>query len=449
MDGALSTAAGSRTRRTTPSRSAGRLSYREALDYLFARTTGKWKLGLERMEALLGRIGHPDKQLKVFHVAGTNGKGSVCATLDAALRAPGRKVALYTSPHLVDFRERFLIDGVPITEDDVTDWIARRTPLVERLGATFFEATTAMAFELFARAEVDVAVIEVGLGGRLDATNVIDPLVAGVTSIGIDHVEFLGHTHEQIALEKAGIFKRGRPAIIGERDPAIRALLARLAHKAGADPVRLVANEATITDIRLEPLDGTAFTLALPSGTAHLRTPLAGAHQATNTALALMLLDAAGPEYALSPGRAQGALDRVVLPGRFHRHGRFILDVAHNPDGAAVLADTLRAVDPPRPVTAVLSVLADKDWRGVMDALAPVVDLFLVTNAPSAPSARAWLPEAALTYATARDWKAELEPDFDRALERGDATGGTVLVTGSFHTVGDALARLPVPSATG
>ncbi len=449
MDGALSAAAGSRTRPLTPSRSAGRLSYREALDYLFARTTGKWKLGLERMEALLARIGRPHQQLNVFHVAGTNGKGSVCATLDAALRRPDRKVALYTSPHLIDFRERFLIDGVPITEHDVTDWIARRTPLVERLGATFFEATTAMAFELFARAEVDVAVIEVGLGGRLDATNVIDPLVAGVTSIGIDHVEFLGHTREQIALEKAGIFKAERPAIIGEPDRAIRAQLARLARKAGAAPIRLVADEATITDIRVEPLGGTSFRLALPGGTAPLRTPLVGAHQAINAAVALMMLDAAGPEYAVPLGDAQPALDRVYLPGRFHRRGRFILDVAHNPDGAAVLADTIRAVAPPHPITAVLSVLADKDWRGVIDALAPVVDLFLVTSAPSAPSARAWLPEAALAYARARDLSAELEDDFDRALERGDAAGGTVLVTGSFHTVGDALARLPALSAAG
>jgi dihydrofolate synthase/folylpolyglutamate synthase len=398
------------------------------------------------MEALLDVVGRPQERLRAFHVAGTNGKGSVSSILAAVERRRGLRVGLYTSPHLVDFRERFLIDGVPITEDDVTDWIRRRTPDVERLHATFFEATTAMAFELFDAAGVDVAVVEVGLGGRLDATNVLTPLVAGVVSIGIDHVEFLGATREQIAWEKAGIFKPGRPAVIGEPDPAIRALLARIARETGADPVRVVADDYALTDVVVEPGGGTSFTIRGPDAApTRLRSALAGAHQATNAATAIAMLDLVGPPFAATPAALADGLAAVTLPGRFQRVGPYIFDVAHNPDGAAMLARTLATVAPPRPVVALLSVLTDKDWRGVMTALADAVDRFILTTAPTAPASRAWHPDEALAFAVSQRWVAEVEPDFERALARAGSFGGSVLVTGSFHTVGDAMASLQVP----
>jgi dihydrofolate synthase/folylpolyglutamate synthase len=393
------------------------------------------------MGALLDALGRPHAGLRAFHVGGTNGKGSVTVTLAALLRAQGLRVAQYTSPHLVDFRERFLIDNRPITEHDVTDWIARRTPIVERLGATFFEATTAMGFELFASSHVDVAVIEVGLGGRLDATNVLDPIAAGVASIGIDHTEYLGTTREQIAFEKAGIFKPGRPALIGEPDAEIRELLARHARTAGATPIRSVAEDAPVSDIVVEPTGGTSFTM----GGQRFHTGLAGAHQASNTALALLMLEAAGGV----PPKAADVLPTVTLPGRFQRVGRYIFDVAHNPDGATVLARTLQAVAPPRPVVAVVAVLADKDWRGILTALSASVDHFVLTSAPTAPESRAWRPEDAVTFAREQKWSADLEHDFARALARGESAGGTVLVTGSFHTVGDAMTNLQVSPLAG
>jgi dihydrofolate synthase/folylpolyglutamate synthase len=166
-------------------------TYSDALDFLYARTTGVWKLGLERVEGFLDALGNPHRRIKTIHVAGTNGKGSVCATLEAALRAKGLRVAKYTSPHLVDFRERFIIDGAAVAPERIVRFVEQWTPEVERLGATFFEATTAMAFSFFDEANVDIAVIETGLGGRLDATNVLAPLIAGVSTIGIDHVEYL------------------------------------------------------------------------------------------------------------------------------------------------------------------------------------------------------------------------------------------------------------------
>ena len=418
-------------------------SYRAALDYLFARTGGGSKFGLERTEALLCALGAPQRRFASVHIAGTNGKGSSAAVAEAVLRAKGLRVGKYTSPHLVDFRERVVVDGRPIPAAVVTEFVDRWTPLVEEVGATFFEATTAMAFDWFARREADVVVVEAGLGGRLDATNVIQPRAAGVTSIGYDHTEYLGATLEEIAAEKAGIFKPGVPAVVGERDPSVRALLAELARGAKAAPVRVVADETEVAVARVSA-EGTEFTLSGALGARRLRTPLAGEHQAANAALALTMLDAAGPGYALPADEAAQALRRVRLPGRFHRAGRFIFDVAHNPDGARVLAATLCAVGPERPVLALLSVLGDKDWRGIMAALAGAVHAFLLTTAPTAPASRAWRLDEALAHAQASGWRAEAEADFDRALARAEAWPGTVLVTGSFHTAGDAMARLQI-----
>lgn len=418
-------------------------TYGDALDFLYARTTGIWRLGLERVEAFLHTLGDPHRRLRALHVAGTNGKGSVCATLDAVLRSKGLRTAVYTSPHLVDFRERFLIDGVPVEPERIVAFVDKWTPEVERLGATFFEATTAMAFEFFAEADVDVAVIETGLGGRLDATNVITPLVAGVATIGIDHVEYLGATLEEIAFEKAGIFKRDTPAVIGDPDPAIRELLAGHARAHGANPVRVIYDEGAPAHVHVGA-HGTSFTL----GSRAFTTPLLGAHQAANSAVAIAMLESLPRALAPLEAEVRAGLRNVRLPGRFQRVGKYLFDVAHNPAGAAVLASTLLAVVPPKPIVAVLSVLADKDWRGIMEALAPVVDRFILTNAPTAPPSRAWSIPDPLHFATERGWAAEVIRDFDRALVRGASEGETVLITGSFHTVGDAMARLEV-SPTG
>lgn len=415
--------------------------YQEALDYLFARTTGGFKFGLERTRTLLDHIGNPERRYPSFHIAGTNGKGSSVATIASILTARGKRVATYTSPHLVDFRERMTVGGERIPAADVVEFIHTHTPFVEEIGASFFEATTAMAFEYFARAGADVAIIEAGLGGRLDSTNVLDPIVAGVTSIGLDHTEYLGPTRELIAAEKAGIFKPGRPAVIGEPDPHIRDLLAELALKAGASSVRLASDEIRMTDVSVSD-EGTSATAEWRGEKLSLRTPLAGLHQAANLAFALAMLDAAGPEYSVSLAEAKALLPAVRIPGRFEHVGRFIFDVAHNPAGSDVVAQTLAAVHPERPVTAVLCVLRDKDWRAMISTLAPAVDRFILTMAPTAPASRAWDLDEALAYARNSGFIAEAERNFSAALARAQAGEGTILVTGSFHTVGDAMGLL-------
>jgi dihydrofolate synthase/folylpolyglutamate synthase len=189
---------------------------------------------------------------------------------------------------------------------------------------------------------------------------------------------------------------------------------------------------------------GTSFTLKRGKDSQHLTTPLLGAHQARNTATAIATLAALGNEYLPRPADISNALSKVFLPGRFQRAGKIIFDVAHNPDGAHTIAETIRAVNPPSPRTALVAVLADKDWRGIIREVAPAVDRFIFTTAPSAPAARKWDPAEAHAFAEAEGFHADLEPDMDAAIARGQENSETLLVTGSFHTVGDAMSRLQV-----
>ena len=439
MDVALTTLSG-------VERSAELSDYKQALEFLFARTTGGYKFGLERTVELLDHLGNPHRRYPSIHVAGTNGKGSSVATMTALLRARGLRVATYTSPHLVDFRERMIVAGEPIAPEAVVGFIERNLPVIEEIGATFFEATTAMAFEFFAKAGTDIAVVETGLGGRLDSTNVLSPLVAGVTSIGFDHTEYLGSTLDAIAGEKAGIFKPNVAAVVGERERRIREVLASRAREVGASKVRVVADEMNILDVRVDET-GTECTIEWNGVMTTLHTPLAGEHQASNLAFSLVMLDAIS---ALDPlDRVAGQLGAVRIPGRFQHTGKFIFDVAHNPAGTTVLTQTLKAVDPPAPIAVVMCVLRDKDWREMIRALGGVASRFVLTNAPTAPASREWDLAEVETFALELGLNVTAIPDFSVALERAQINAATVVVTGSFHTVGDAMSLLQVSPLAG
>lgn len=418
-------------------------AYSRTLERLFERTGGRIEPGLQRTEALLAAIGNPETKFKSFHVAGTNGKGSTCATIDALLRTGRRTVGRYSSPHLVDFRERIVVNGVAIPESRVTALLETLEPMAQANGATFFEITTALAFAYFAEAGVDVAVIETGLGGLLDSTNVLDPVVATVTNVSLDHTEYLGTTLTDIANEKGGIFKFGRPAVIGEpRADLARQLVDRAAAR-GATPISVVRTDWRAWSVAFTG-GRTSFAAQTPYGEMRLSTPLIGEHQVRNALTALAAVRAAGPAFALRPDDIKRALSNVRLPGRFQRVGDWIFDVAHNAAGARVLADTITAVRPARPVTVVLGVLKDKDWHGIIAALAEVADLFVITQPTSAPPERAWSPLAAASYANACKIPVVLEQDFRVALARADTRPGTKVVAGSFHTVGDAMRELQI-----
>lgn len=422
---------------------AGELTYRETIERLFEKTGSRISPGLGRTEQLLDSLGDPHRRFPSFHVAGTNGKGSTVATLDALLRFGGRRVGRYTSPHLVDFRERIVIDGVPISEDDLLVLLRRLEPLAESIGATFFEITTAAAFAYFAEQGVDVAAVETGLGGALDSTNVLDPVVAAVTNISLDHTEFLGNSLQSIADEKGGIFKFGRAAVIGEPRLDLAKRLAERAAERGATPISIVRSDWRAWSVSLAG-GMTSFTAATPLGRTRLSTPLIGEHQVRNTLTALAAIHAAGPDYAIKKENINRALSSVTLPGRFQRVREWVFDVAHNAAGARALAEALTTRRSPPPVTIVLGVLKDKDWYGMIDALAPVADHFIITQPPTAPVERAWDPLAAAAHANACKVPVSLDPDFGIAMDRAASLPGTKVVCGSFHTVGDAMALLDI-----
>lgn len=404
--------------------------------------TGGIKWGLETTEALLASLGHPERHFQSVHVGGTNGKGSVSTLLAQILRAAGWRVGLYTSPHLVSFRERVAVNGVPISEDAVTLWAARLEEPAVRLGATFFEISTALAFADLAARGAEIAVVEVGLGGRLDATNVLAPLACGVTRIAVEHTEYLGPDRESIAREKAGIAKPRVPFVTTEADQRIAGLLVEQARARGAvaehlDPARCL--ERVVAGPR-----GVRFDAVTPMRRYRgLQVGLLGGYQAANALLALRLGELVGQAFPVDEAAVREGLIAARVPGRLDRRGRVIFDVAHNPDGARALVAALQTVGAPRPLVAVVSVLRDKAWREMLQVLGSAVDRLVLTRAPSAPPERAWDLDEVVAWARAQGLAAAGQPDFGAALDGAARDGATVLVTGSFHTVGDAMARLP------
>jgi dihydrofolate synthase/folylpolyglutamate synthase len=395
------------------------------------------------VSGFLARLGNPHLTYPVFHVAGTNGKGSTVATLDALLRGAGLRVGRYTSPHLVDFRERIVVNGVPMQPEAIVEFLRVWDPEAARLGTTFFEVTTAMALHQFAVQKVDVALIEVGLGGRLDATNVVHPVAAAVTQIGFDHMDYLGSTLAEIAGEKAGVFKRGAVAVIGDIRSETQLLLAKQAEAIGASDVLICDRDWHVSDVSVDAT-GTTFTHTVNGNSERLGTSLRGVFQAENSSTALAMLRGAGGEWAKIGARAREFLPTVRLAGRFQSVPPYVFDVAHNPDGAATIAANLRALVVPGPVVAVLSVLKDKDWRGILSVLSEVTSQVILTNAPTAPHSRAWNVDEVFGWSQSMGFNTVLTRDFDVALHQAKASAATVLITGSFHTVGDAMERLQV-----
>jgi dihydrofolate synthase / folylpolyglutamate synthase len=401
--------------------------------------------GLERTEQALAALGHPHRAYPTIHVGGTNGKGSVTTTLASVLSHDGRRTGCYTSPHLCSFRERILVDGRPLTEDALLAHSREIHDVVIGCGLTFFEAVTVLAFHVFAREQVDFAVMEVGLGGRLDATNVIVPEVAAVTNIAMDHADFLGDTLEEIAREKAGIMKRGVPFVTAELAPGSRAVFEEVAREVEA-PVSYVETDI-VRDVVVRA-DGTSFRVDTGTwGRIDVRTPLVGHHQATNAALAVAVLDHLPVGHRPTKEALLEGIAEVEYHGRDELERidgvTWLLDVAHNTAGVRSLVDTMDTLDLPRPHAALVGVLGDKDWAAMLPPLFDRVDLGVLTQPPTAPPERRWDPASAAEHARGSN-RVEVEEDFVRAFERVKAAahGGTVVVTGSVHTVGGVMRLL-------
>ena len=438
------------------------MTYTEATEFLFSLRRFGWRLGLETIQRLLDLLGNPQQGMPSIHIGGTNGKGSTAAMLAAILQAGGRRTGLYTSPHLLDFTERIRVNGCPIGEVEVTLLTARFMALCaahfapfptpnapsDRLPhPTFFELTTAMAFQSFRQEATETAVVEVGLGGRFDATNVITPQVSVVTNVSLEHQEYLGRTLAEIAGEKAGIVKPGVPVVTATRGDAYEVI--RQAAVDRRAPL-ISIHEAYTWTIQESGLAGQTFDLAGPARRyAGLRIPLAGRHQTENAVAAIAaaeVLEAQGfriGETAISHG-----LERANWPGRLQSvsdRPQILLDGAHNPAGAQALAAFVAEHRSGlNRLILVFGVLRDKDWEAMLAPLGRLADQVILTHPPADRGADPHDLVAADRYCP----KVEIatDPGEGVALARSVAhPEDTILVTGSLYTVAAALRALGVP----
>lgn len=389
------------------------MTYSESLAWLYATQQFGVKLGLENTIRLLDAIGNPHDGLRIVHVAGTNGKGSVCAMLDAVLRAAGLRSGLYTSPHLIEFRERIRVDGRPVPRADVARLLTRLRAAGADCGQspTFFEYATVLALACFAEAGCEAVVLETGMGGRLDATNVVEPVVSVLTPIAMDHAEWLGDTIEKIAGEKAGIIKRGVPAV--------------------SAPQR--AEAAAVFQQRADALGSTLEFVGSPWEGA---VGLEGSHQGWNAALAALAIRASG--FEVSAEAVAAGLATVHWPARFQRvGGSAVVDGAHNPHAAATLAQTWSTVFGDRKASIVFGALGDKDAVGMVRALEPIAEVF---HFVPVQSARAADPKA---FAAMTSRPSVLHETLAAGIAAAGA--GPVLITGSLFLAGEALAHFGIP----
>lgn len=439
--------------------------YQQTLDYLFGLQRFGIKLGLTNITALLSHLGNPHRRLPAIHIAGSNGKGSTAVFLTSVLRQSGMRVGLYTSPHLVDFSERIQVDGIPISSEKVVQLTEYIREVVERLiqkgelclgpnsqprpkdfdaekaTITFFEFTTAMAFLYFREAKAEVVVLETGLGGRLDATNVIDPLLSLITPISLEHQQYLGKTLMQIAAEKAGIIKPKRPLLTSARQPRVITLLRQRCRDLGSpfyvwgEDFRARRQAPQVIDFK---------------GRSHhwagLRLGLTGSYQVVNASLALAAVEVLMESgFTIEEDQIRRGVAQVRWPGRLELIGqnpRILLDGAHNPGATRVLKKALQEGFPRRRLILVMGIMADKDIAKMMTHLVPLAD-FLILTRPKMDRAASleYLRQQASAFQKPATEIADVGQALDHALTVacGD---DLVLVSGSLFTVGEARAHL-------
>lgn len=436
------------------------MSYRETISYLFGLQKHGIKLGLANSRSLMEGMGDPERSFPSIHIAGTNGKGSTAAFLAAVLRQADYRVGLYTSPHLIDFTERIRINGVPVTEAKVVELAGRVMDAAHRLVAqdgstilpTFFEVTTTMAFTCFAEERVDIAVIEAGMGGRLDSTNVITPAVSVITNIDVEHTEFLGATVAEIAVEKAGIIKPGVPVVTGAGHPDALSVIEQQAVLNGSPLYRMPRDFGSE---RTEAGAVQRFDYRGIGGTYEgLVVPMRGRHQVANACLAVAALECIArrgfpvPESALRSGLAAASWE-----GRLEQVGTrpdMYLDGAHNPSAARVLAEALADLKKARrKLFLVLGVLQDKDLSGIIGPLAPLADRIIVTQPNYSRAANADALAAAVRRTHHAVTAAKTVRDAVALAQHEAGEDDLIVVTGSLFTVGDARALFRGRAAVG
>jgi dihydrofolate synthase / folylpolyglutamate synthase len=418
-------------------------TYPEALNYLnqfinYERSQPQRyapeTLSLDRVNHLLDRLGRPDRAYRAIHIAGTKGKGSTAAMIESCLRAAGYRTGFYTSPHLHTFRERMRVNNEFITREQFAQLVDEIEPHVAALeGLTWFEIVTTLAFLFFARSRIDVAVLEVGLGGRFDATNVVTPIVSIITSLSMDHMNLLGNSIEQIAFEKAGIIKRQVPVVSAPQVPEALDVLRRVARMRGSPlTVAQPMNLLTANESRLEA----DFLSQAPNS---FGSPLLGAHQLINANVAVTALHIANERgLVVNDDAMQHGLETVQWPGRLEilsRDPLLVVDGAHNGDSAQKLTQALREVFRIEKWTLIIGISADKDIAAILDGVLPVTERVIVTKASNSRAANI---EALDAQITDRGYEPTLAASVADALELALIDQSPTIITGSLFTVADA-----------
>lgn len=424
------------------------MNYDQAMTYLQNMTTFGMNFGLGRITELLDRLGNPQDRLQIIHIGGTNGKGSVSAMLTALLQAGGYRVGAFTSPHLHSYTERYKINGEPITHQAIADLITEVSPHLENMvGSGFehpteFEVSTALAFLYFARSQVDFLVLEVGLGGAIDSTNVVNPIVSIITNVGMDHMDYLGHTIAEIAQIKAGIIKPGIPVVTAAQRPEALEVIAETAREKESRLVKVGS------DVRWEvtAFSGEGLTIDWQGrlrNLAGLRIPLLGRHQAANAATALAAVEVLleNGQVTLSPEQIRQGLANSRWPARLEvvqENPRVVIDGAHNLDGAITLNAALREFFNYRRLVLMIGMLGDKERAKVVAELAPLAAAVVVTK-PNNPRAGDWqaLAEEVRKYVP----EVRIIENISEAVDAALALAGPedlVCITGSLYMVAEA-----------
>lgn len=403
-----------------------RVTYSEAIQYLYGLRLFGAKLGLENTLKLAELAGHPEKKLRFIHVAGTNGKGSTCAMLESIYRAAGLRTGLFTSPHLVSFRERMQIGREWISEAGVVRLVDKFQKLAEEFPRehhpTFFEMVTVMALEFFAGQGCELVIWETGLGGRLDATNIVTPLASVITNIAFDHQQWLGDTLGKIAFEKAGIIKPDVPVVTATDEPEALAVIRKIAEERGA-ALTIIGKDAAAQRPHLS---------------------LSGEHQNRNAALAVMTVKILQKEIPVSEAQMRAGLEQVNWPGRLQmieKDGRrFLLDGAHNIAGAKALREAVERDFPTEKRTLILGIFNDKDWRQICETLAPLAENVLTVPVSSQRTAK---PEDLAEACRKANPEADILVcgSLKEALHAAKAES-FVMITGSLYLIGEALELL-------
>jgi dihydrofolate synthase/folylpolyglutamate synthase len=427
------------------------VNYRDAISYLYGLQKYGIKLGLDNTTRILSLLGDPHREFRTIHVAGTNGKGSTSAMIASMLQAHGYRTGLFTSPHLVSFTERIRVNKKEIRENDVVNLTIEVKELIEKsspgISPTFFEFVTVMAFLYFMRREVDWAVIETGMGGRLDATNVITPDVTVITRIGLDHQEYLGDTLRAIAIEKAGIIKEGVPVITSSQEETALELIKNRAAEMGSECY--IFRRDFSSDLRNIDIDGIRFDYYGSESLKNLFVPLSGEYQIENASIAIKAVEKAlGPDLrrtgirrGLSATRWPGRLELIKRPLEVYD---FLIDGAHNPPASEALRDALERCYRHRyeRIIFILGIMADKDIRGIMLPLLSI-SYYSIFTAPNYK--RAARPEVLKDLAGRDGFSGEcvgsVSESIRRAMDISKTLSGRTLIviTGSFYTIGEAL----------